>query len=162
MLTTSVNNSWTEKSWCAIAPRSVSPSLFVSPHVRCVTGSSYCSLCRRLYESSKDTHGTGDGLNSGEEHAGDGLVPHLRARWLASRSVQGAEYGPEFVRDPGWRRDRPGTGGPGGSGGCRAHRGDESDLTQAGRPISQPGDRSGTSAGRHGGRELLSPSLRFI
>src|SRR5436305_2759761 len=123
MHTTSVNNSWTEKSWCAIVPHSVSPSSFALPHALQATGSSYCPYCRRLYESGEDTHGTGDGLNSGEEHVGDRLVPHLRARRLAGRSIQGAEYGPEFVCDPGWRRDRPGTGGTGGSGRCRTHRG---------------------------------------
>src|SRR5258708_184476 len=162
MLTTSVNNSWTEKFWCAIVPHLVSPSSFVSLRARWATGSSYYSLCRRLDESGKDTHGAGDGLDSREEHAGDRLVPHLRARRLAGRSLQGAEYGPEFVCDPGWRRDRPGTGGTGGSGRCRTHRGDEPDLAQAGRRSSQSGDRSGPSTGCNGGAQLLSPSLQLV
>src|SRR5258706_7622212 len=117
MLTTSVNNSWPETSWCGIVPHSVSPSLSVSPRARCATGSSYCSLCRRLYESGKDAHGARDGLDSREEHAGGRLVPRLRAGWLACRSLQGAKYVPEFLCDPRWRGDRPGTGGAGGSGG---------------------------------------------
>src|SRR5258708_4514642 len=162
MLTTSVNNSWPETFWCGIVPHSVSPSLSVSPRARCATGSSYCSLCRRLYESGKDAHGAGDGLNSGEEHAGDGLVPYLRARRLARRSLQGAEYGPEFVRDPRWWRDRPGPGSTGRSGGCRTNHGDEPDLAQARGHGSQPGNRSGPTTGSDGGARLLWPSLQMV
>src|SRR5258708_33564293 len=161
VLTTSVNNSWTETSWCAIVPHLVSPSSFVSPRARWATGSSYYSLCRRLYESGKDTHGAGDGLHSGEEHAGDGLVPHIRARWLARCSIQGAEYGPEFLCDPGWRRDRPGTGSTGRSGRYRTHRGEEPDLAPAGRSSPPPSGRSGPSTGCNGGAQLLSPSLQL-
>src|SRR6266849_1982905 len=162
MLTTFVNSSWPETYWCATAPHSDSPSSFALPHALGANGNNCCSLCRRSYESSKDTHGAGNGLNSREEYAGNGPVPHLRAGWLAGRSLQGAEYGAEFFRDPGWRRDRPGTGGAGGSSGCRTHRRDEPDLTQARGPVSQPGDRSGTSARNDGGAALLSPSLRIV
>src|SRR6266699_662825 len=162
MLTTFVNSSWPETSWCATVPHSVSPSSFALPHALGANGNSCCSLCRRSYEFSENTHGTGNGLDGGEEHAGDGLVSHLRARWLAGRSLQGAEYGPELIRDPGWRRDRPGTGGTGGSGGYRTNRRNESDLTQAGRHVAQPGDRSGTSAGHDGGARLLSRSLQIV
>src|SRR5215470_16576052 len=134
MLTTFVTSSWPETSWCATVPHSDSPSSFGSPHAPGATGNSCCSLCRRSYESSKDTHGAGNGLGGGEEHAGNGLVPHLRTGWLAGRSLQGAEYGAEFFRDPEWWRDRPGTGGAGGSSRCRTHRRNEPDLAQAGGP----------------------------
>src|SRR5258708_10548114 len=102
MLSTSVNNSCTEKSWCAIVPHLVSPSSFVSPRVRWATGSSYCSPCRRSYESSEDPHGARNSIDRREEHAGERLVSHLRARWLAGRSCQGAKYGPEFLCEPRW------------------------------------------------------------
>src|SRR6266516_4119293 len=148
MLTTSVNSSWPEIYWCVMVPHSVSLSSCVSPHALWANGNSCCSLCGRSYESSKDAHGAGDGLHGREEYAGDGLVPHLCARWLAGRSFQGAEYGAEFICDTGGRRDRPGTGGTGGSGRRRTHRRNEPDLTQAGRSVSQPGDSSGPSAGR--------------
>src|SRR5258707_9183625 len=146
MLTTSVNNFWKETSWCGIVPHSVSPSLSVSPRARCATGSSYCSPCRRLDESGKDAHGAGDGLNSGEEHAGDGLVSHLRAGWLAGRSVQGAEYGPEFICDSKWWGDRPGTGGAGGSGGGGKETGGENPPTQNRGAAPPPGERCGARA----------------
>src|SRR5258708_30913369 len=139
MLTTSVNSSWPEKCWSAIVPHLVSHSLFAWPRVLGATGSSYCSLCRRSYELSENSHGARDGLDSREKHAGDRLVPRLRAGWLACRSVQGAEYGPEFLCDPSWWGDRPGPGSTGRSGGCRAHRGDETDLAQATGRGSQAG-----------------------
>src|SRR5258708_2593282 len=162
MLTTSVNNSWTEKSWCAIVPHLVSPSSFVSPRVRWATGSSYCSPCRRSYESSEDPHGARNSIDRREEHAGERLVSHLRARWLAGRSFQGAKYGPEFLCDPRWWGDRPGTGGAGGSGRCRSDRGDEPDLTQAGGSVSQPGNRDGPSVSDNRGTELLCQSRRIV
>src|SRR5260221_3075867 len=117
MLTISVNSSWPEKCWSAIVPHLVSHSLFAWPRVLGATGSSYCSPCRRSYESSEDPHGARDGLDSREEHAGDGLVSYLRAGWLAGRSVQGTEYGPEFICDSKWRRRMPATGGARGRGG---------------------------------------------
>src|SRR5260370_41892491 len=117
MLTTSVNNSWTEKFWCAIVPHLVSPSSFVSLRARWATGSSYYSLCRRLDESGKDTHGAGDGLDSREEHAGDRLVPHLPARRLAGRGLQGAGKPPPIVRAP---RRRPAPAVRGGEAGRRS------------------------------------------
>src|SRR5260221_12568274 len=90
-----------------------------------MNGNSYYSLCRRSYESSKDTHGAGNSLDSRQEHSGDRLMPHFRARWLAGRSLQGAEYGPLFVRDSWWRGDRSGSGGAGGSGGGMNNNKDE-------------------------------------
>src|SRR6266849_294994 len=81
---------------------SVSPSSFAPLRALEANGNSCCSLCRRSYESSQDAHGTGDGLNSWEEHPGDGLVPSLCTRRLAGRAIQGAKYGPEFICDPKW------------------------------------------------------------
>src|SRR5260370_34972942 len=100
MLTTSVNNSWTEKSWCAIVPHLVSPSSFVSPRVRWATGSSYCSPCWRSYESSEDPHGARNSIDRREEHAGERLVSHLRARWLAASALSGGKIGTAFPLYP--------------------------------------------------------------
>ena len=103
----------TRKCWCVIVPHSVFPSSFVSQPAPGAIGDCCYSHYRRSYEFGKNIDGAGDSLDGGEEHLGDGLMPHFRTRWLASCTVQGTEYGPERIRDAKWRGDRLSPGGTG-------------------------------------------------